>query len=339
MIILGIETSCDDTSAAIMDSEAGILSNIIANQNSVHTKYGGVVPELAGRCHIDNINEIINEALQQAKISLNNIDLLAVTQGPGLVGSLLVGLNTAKGLAFALDNPLIGVNHLEGHLLAIFLQKTVPFPFLALVVSGGHTDLYVVKNFGNYKILGRTLDDAAGESFDKVAKMLELGYPGGPQIEKISMTGNSTAINFPRPLLNKNLFNFSFSGLKTSVRSHLEKRASGKIEKHSIGDIAASFQEAVTDVLVYKTILAAKSNNLDRIVVTGGVAANTNLRQKMEETGSKNGFSTHFPKPILCTDNAAMIALAGFKKYQRNPEAGRSYFDLDAKANFPLDNY
>jgi N6-L-threonylcarbamoyladenine synthase len=339
MLVLGIETSCDDTSAAIIDSEKGVISNVIANQNSVHAKYGGVVPELAGRCHIENIHAIINGAIEDAKISLSDIDLLAVTKGPGLVGSLLVGVNAAKGLAFALNKPLIGVNHLEGHLLAIYLQEEVSFPFLALIVSGGHTDLYVVKDFGDYSILGRTRDDAAGESFDKVAKMLGLGYPGGPEIQKIAKKGNPTAIKFPRPLPNKKSMDFSFSGLKTAVRTHLEKRASGKIEKFSIADIAASFQEAVTDVLVKKAISAAIDNDLDRIVVTGGVAANSNLRIKMAGVGEENGITAHFPKPVLCTDNAAMIALAGLKKYQRNPDMGNDYFELDAKANLPLTEY
>jgi N6-L-threonylcarbamoyladenine synthase len=336
MLVLGIETSCDDTSAAIIDSEKGILANVIANQNSVHAKYGGVVPELAGRCHIENIHEIINKALHKAKVSLDNIDLLATTQGPGLVGSLLVGVNAAKGLAFALDKPLIGVNHLEGHLLAIFLQETVSFPFLALIVSGGHTDLYIVRDFGNYELLGRTRDDAAGESFDKVAKMLGLGYPGGPEIQKIAKTGNPTVIKFPRPMPNKKSMDFSFSGLKTAVRTHLEKRSNGKIEKFSFPDIAACFQDAVTDVLVSKAMLAAQDNDLDRVVVTGGVAANSDLRLKMTKVGNEKGISTHFPKPVFCTDNAAMIALAGLKKYQRNPDLGNDYFELDAVANLPL---
>ncbi len=336
MLVLGIETSCDDTSAAIIDSEKGVISNVIANQNSVHAKFGGVVPELAGRCHIENIHEIINGAVQKANISLSDIDLITTTQGPGLVGSLLVGVNAAKGLAFALKKPLIGVNHLEGHLLAIFLQEDVKFPFLALIVSGGHTDLYVVKDFGDYEILGRTRDDAAGESFDKVAKMLGLGYPGGPEIQKVGESGNSTAIKFPRPLPNKKSMDFSFSGLKTAVRTHLEKRSADTIDKLPIADIAASFQEAVTDVLVSKAISAAKDNGLERIVVTGGVAANANLRVKMTKVGKTNGISAYFPKPVLCTDNAAMIALAGLKKYQRNPDLGNNYFELDAKANLPL---
>lgn len=339
MLVLGIETSCDDTSAAVIDSEKGIISNVIANQNSVHAKYGGVVPELAGRCHIENIHETINGAVQKANITFKDIDLLATTHGPGLVGSLLVGVNAAKGLAFGLNKPLVGVNHLEGHLLAIYLQEEVQFPFLALIVSGGHTDLYVVKDFGNYEILGRTLDDAAGESFDKVAKMLGLGYPGGPEIQKIAEKGNPAAIKFPRPLPNKKSMDFSFSGLKTAVRTHLEKRSSGKIQEFSIPDIAASFQEAVTDVLVSKAICATKENNLDRIVVTGGVAANANLRVKMADAGDENVITAHFPKPVLCTDNAAMIALAGLKKYQRNPDMGNDYFELDAKANLPLTEY
>jgi N6-L-threonylcarbamoyladenine synthase len=335
MLVLGIETSCDDTSAAVMDSEKGLLSNVIANQNNVHSKYGGIVPELAGRTHIENINEIINTAIKEANINLKDIELFAATQGPGLVGSLLVGVNTAKGLAFALNKPLVGVNHLEGHLLAIFLQEDVQFPFLALTVSGGHTDLCIVKNFGVYKVLGRTRDDAAGESFDKVAKMLGLGFPGGPEIEKNAKSGNPI-IKFPRPLSGNKSLDFSFSGLKTAVRTFLAKRSKEETPRFSIPDISASFQEAATDVLVSKTVLAANKNNLNRVVLTGGVAANSNLRTKMKNAGLSNGFSTHFPKSVFCTDNAAMIALAGLKKYQRTPKIGDDFFGLDAKANLPL---
>ena len=250
MLVLGIETSCDETAAAVLKDGNNLLSNIIASQDKIHAKYGGVVPELAGRSHVETIHIIIQKALDNAEVRLKEIDLLAVTSGPGLVVSLLVGLNIAKAMAFSLKKPIIGINHLEGHLLSIFLQETVPFPYLALAVSGGHTDLYRVNGFGDYKTLGRTRDDAAGESFDKVAKMMNLGYPGGPLIEKTARTGNAKAHRFPRAFLENGSLDFSFSGLKSSVRRTLQNREKGRGPKLSDADIAACFQEAVVDVLV-----------------------------------------------------------------------------------------
>lgn len=335
MIVLGIETSCDDTAAAVLEDGTNILSNVISDQTATHSKHGGVVPELAGRCHIESIDLVITNALKQSKKKVNDIDLVAVTIGPGLVSSLLVGLNTAKALAFSLQKPLIGVNHLEGHLLAIFLQEVVEFPYIALTVSGGHTDIYRVDDFGSYKILGRTRDDAAGESFDKVAKMLGLGYPGGPIVEKRAKHGNPLNHQFPRAFLEKDSLDFSFSGLKTSVRNIISKRKSGKL-KLSDNDIAAGFQQAVIDVLVSKLFLACKKENINRIVVTGGVAANGSLRNTVAARADLHGFKYHFPKAVLCTDNAAMIACAGYYKNKYKPPSIADTLNLDANANLKL---
>ena len=336
MIVLGIETSCDDTSAAVLENGSNVLSNVILDQITTHSKYGGVVPELAGRCHIESIDLVITNALKQSKKTINDIDLIAVTVGPGLVSSLLVGLNTAKALAFSLQIPLIGVNHLEGHLLAVFLQETVEFPYIALTVSGGHTDIYRVDGFGSYKILGRTRDDAAGESFDKVAKMLGLGYPGGPIIEKRAKLGNPLKHQFPRAFLEKDSLDFSFSGLKTSVRNIVSKREIGKLTNLSDNDIAAGFQEAVIDVLVNKLFLACKKENLNRIVVTGGVAANDALRNAVAAKADLQGFNCSFPNAVLCTDNAAMIACAGYYKNKYKPPSIADTLYLDASANLKL---
>ena len=289
MLVLGIESSCDDTAAAILEDGTKILSSVISDQNTIHSIYGGVVPELAGRCHIETIDRVIIQSLELSGVSLEEIDLFAVTIGPGLVTSLLVGINTAKALAYALQKPIVGVNHLEGHLLAIFLQEPVKFPFVALTVSGGHTDLYRVNGFGDYVILGRTRDDAAGEAFDKVAKMLKLGYPGGPIIEKKARLGNPSAYLFPRAFLNKDSLDFSFSGLKTSVRNVILKRDELSEFILSDEDIAASFQDAVLDVLSSKLVLACKKEKINRVVVTGGVAANQALRQRVIKESEKNG--------------------------------------------------
>ena len=336
MLVLGIESSCDDTSAAVLQNGSKVLSNVIFNQNTTHSKYGGVVPELAGRCHIESIDLVITEALKKSKTTLRQIDLISVTVGPGLVSSLLVGINTAKGLAYALQKPLIGINHLEGHLLAIFLHEKVEFPFVALTVSGGHTDLYRVDGFGIYKILGRTRDDAAGESFDKVAKMLKLGYPGGPIIEKKALLGNPLAFRFPRAFLEKNSLDFSFSGLKTSVRNVILKRNCGKSPVLSDSDISAGFQDAVIDVLTYKAILACKKEKINRIVVTGGVAANNVLRNSISKTANSHGFKTFFPKMEFCTDNAAMIACAGYYKSLKSNPFNKDALFLDATATLSL---
>jgi N6-L-threonylcarbamoyladenine synthase len=335
MLVLGIETSCDETAAAIFRDGTDLLSNVISDQIAVHSKYGGVVPELAGRAHIEQIHRVIQQALEQAGVKLSDIDLISVTRGPGLMASLLVGLNVAKGISYASGIPMIAVNHLEGHLLAIFLQENLELPYLALGVSGGHTDLYHVSGFGDYKLLGRSRDDAAGEAFDKVAKMLGLGYPGGPIIDKMAQKGDPKAIAFPRAWLEKGSLDFSFSGLKTSVRYLIDKRRRG-INKHSDEDIAASFQAAVVEVLVKKLLLAKEQTGLERVVITGGVAANSGLRTGMQNAATQNKFQVYFPEPIFCTDNAAMIACAGYHCFKKEPGRVTSPLDLDAKASFPL---
>ena len=335
MLVLGIETSCDETAAAVLKDGKDLLSNIISDQIEVHSKYGGVVPELAGRAHIEQIHKVIQQALEQADVKLSDIDLIAVTRGPGLIPSLLVGLNMAKGISYSSGIPMIAVNHLEGHLLAIFLQENLTFPYLALGVSGGHTDLYRVSDFGDYKLLGRSRDDAAGEAFDKVAKMLGLGYPGGPLIDKMAQKGNPEAIAFPRAWLEKGSLDFSFSGLKTSVRNLIEKRRR-ELNNFSDEDISASFQSAVVEVLVKKLLRAIEQTGLERIVVTGGVAANSGLRTGMKDAAIQNNFQVYFPKPIFCTDNAAMIACAGYHCAKKEPSRVTSPLDIDAKASLPL---
>ena len=336
MLVLGIESSCDETAASVLRDGSVVLSNIISDQINVHSKYGGVVPELAGRCHTESIHLVIEKALEEAEVFIDQIDLIAVTMGPGLIASLLVGLNTAKALSYALKTPLIGINHLEGHLLAIFLQEKVEFPFIALTVSGGHTELYRVDGFGKYKILGQTRDDAAGETFDKVSKMLKLGYPGGPVIEKKARSGNPSSYKFPRAFLEKNSLDFSFSGLKTSVRNIIAKREENVGPDLSDEDISASFQEAVIEVLATKVVLACKKEELNRIVVTGGVASNKALRKRVAYEGEAHQFKTFFPDPIYCTDNAAMIACAGYYKCQDKLPSLKDTLNLDAKSTLKL---
>ena len=337
MLVLGLETSCDETAAAVLKDGDTLLSNVINDQIGIHSKYGGIVPELAGRSHIDRVHRVIEEAVQKAGAQLKDLDLIAVTMGPGLIGSLLVGLNTAKGLSYGLNTPMIGVNHLEGHLLAIFLQKKIQFPFVALIVSGGHTDLYRASDFGQYKLLGRTRDDAAGESFDKVGKMLGLPYPGGPAIERLARKGNGKAHKFPRAYLEKGSLDFSFSGLKTSVRTFLQQREQGNRITLTDEDISAGFQDAVIDVLVDKLISACKKEKISRIVVTGGVAANGALREAVRNAAQSHGFEASFPDRIFCTDNAAMIACAGYHKFVRQKSLSADFKALDAKANLPLE--
>jgi N6-L-threonylcarbamoyladenine synthase len=336
MLVLGIETSCDETAAAVLENGTSLRSNVIASQDEIHSQFGGIVPELAGRSHVERIDLIIQTALKNAGVQLKDIDLIAATEGPGLVVSLLVGLNTAKALSYSLGIPIIGINHLEGHVLAIFLQQKVAFPFLALIVSGGHTDLCRVDGFGQYRILGRTRDDAAGESFDKVAKMLGFGYPGGPIIEKKARQGNSKTQTFPRAWLEKDSLDFSFSGLKTSVRNTLLKRERSNGSSFSDEDIAAGFQEAVVDVLVCKALSACRQESLKRIVVTGGVAANGYLRDRMTDAARQEGIEVFVPKPVLCTDNAAMIACAGYYRSQHCPPSESGPFLLDAHPNLPF---
>ncbi len=336
MLILGIETSCDETAASVVKDGQEILSNIVSSQVDIHTKYGGIVPELACRSHIENIPVVIKEALDEAGLTMPELDALAVTTGPGLIGALLVGVNTAKGIAYGLNKPLIPVNHLEGHLLSIFLEEKKPeFPFIALLISGGHSDLYFVKGFTEYEVLGRTRDDAVGESFDKVARMMGLGYPGGPIIEKIAKEGSPKDIKFPRPMLIKNNLDFSFSGLKTSVRNFLA--TNGKVT--SKADIAAGFQEAVLDILSFKAFQAVEKSGCRSLIVGGGVAANNFLRENLLKIANEKKIHLYFPGRHLCTDNAAMIACAGYYRYTKRPEDFNKYMDylgLDAKANLSL---
>jgi N6-L-threonylcarbamoyladenine synthase len=336
MKVLAIETSCDDTGAAVLLDGRKILSNVVSSQDAIHEKYGGIVPELASRRHLEMIVPIVTEALETAQTSLKEIDGIAVTQGPGLVGSLLVGLSFAKSIAFASGLPFVGVNHIEGHLSAIFLEKDPPrFPFIGLVVSGGHTSLFRMDGFGKYRRLGQTRDDAAGEAFDKVAKLLSLGYPGGPIIDELSKKGNPKTIPFPRPSLSKNSFDFSFSGLKTAVvyyvKSHPEPP--GGYPEELVRDIVSSFQEAVIDVLVRKTIRAAIDQKVKRIVLSGGVAANEHLRKRMKETAHEERLSVYVPSPVFCTDNAAMIGVVGYEYLKRG---FRSPLSLNAFSNLPL---
>lgn len=336
MRILAIETSCDDTGAAVVLNGRKILSNVVSSQVSVHRKYGGVVPELASRKHIEAIVPIVNEALERAGLSLKEIDGIAVTQGPGLVGSLLVGLSFAKSLSFASGIPLVGVNHIEAHLSAVFLEEKTPrFPFIGLVVSGGHTSLFRVDGFGRLARLGQTRDDAAGEAFDKVAKLLGLGYPGGPIIDHLSMAGNPKAIRFPRASLGKGSFDFSFSGVKTAVVNFVKAHPAppGGFPEGLIRNIVSSFQEAVVDVLVNKTFQAAEHQGLKRVVLSGGVAANRALRNRMEEEGAKQRIRVYIPSPSFCTDNAAMVGVVGYEYLKKGLSSPLS---LNAFSNLPL---
>jgi N6-L-threonylcarbamoyladenine synthase len=335
MLVLAIETSCDDTGAAIILDGRKILSNVVSSQVSIHQKYGGVVPELASRRHIEAIVPIVTASLETANVTLKEIDGIAVTQGPGLIGSLLVGLSFAKSLSFVTGLPFVGVNHVEAHLSAIFLEEGLPrFPFIGLVVSGGHTSLFRVDGFGKYQRLGQTRDDAAGEAFDKVAKLLRLGYPGGPIIDELSQRGNPRAIRFPRPSLGKNSLDFSFSGLKTAVVNYVKAHPepTGGYSKDLVRDIVSSFQEAVVDVLVKKTLQAAQQQGLKRIVLSGGVAANRNLRQKIREEASREKVKLYIPSPSFCTDNAAMVGVVGYEYLKRGI---RSPLSLNAFSNLP----
>jgi N6-L-threonylcarbamoyladenine synthase len=310
MLVLAIESSCDETAAAVVKDGTTVLSDIVASQIADHAEYGGVVPEIASRKHLEAIVPVIEEALCRAGVSLDEIEGIAVTQGPGLAGALLVGIATAKALAYVGGQPIVGVNHIEGHLLAIFLEHSVAFPFIALVVSGGHSHLYLVDGIGRYRTLGQTLDDAAGEAFDKVAKLLGLPYPGGAVIDRLAESGDCTAINFPRPLLHDGSCNLSFSGLKTAVLTYLKKNPSA-LDGRGLNDISASFQASVCDVLVGKAKAAVTATGVKRLVVAGGVACNNGLRRAMEKMGKELGLELHIPSPALCTDNAAMIAVPG----------------------------
>ena len=315
LLILAIESSCDETAAAVVKNGREVLSNVISSQIALHTLYGGVVPEIASRKHIEKINQVIEAALDEAKVTLDDIDAIGVTYGPGLVGALLVGVAEAKAIAYAAGKPLIGVHHIEGHIAANFIEhKELEPPFLCLVVSGGHTHLVCVKDYGEFEILGRTRDDAAGEAFDKIARVLGLGYPGGPLIDKLAKEGNPKAVDFPRVRMDKNSLDFSFSGVKTAVINYLHKLEQNG-EEYNKADIAASFQDAVTDVLCEHTIEAAEQKNSKIIALAGGVASNSALREKMTQLAGEKGIKVVYPEPILCTDNAVMIACAGYYGY------------------------
>jgi N6-L-threonylcarbamoyladenine synthase len=332
MLVLGIETSCDDTAAAVLLDGRMILANVVSSQDQIHGPYGGVVPELASRQHIRNILPIIDSALAKAGVTLKELGGIAVTRGPGLVGSLLVGLSVAKAMAFRWGMPYVGVNHLEAHLLAIHLEHEVPFPYIALLASGGHTLLYCVGDVGEYHYLGGTRDDAAGEAYDKAAKMMGLGYPGGRVIDQLAQTGNRKAIRFPRARLKKSPFDFSFSGIKTSVLQYL-KSQDHQAWKEQMTDIAASFQEAVVDMLINPTVTAAVAQGVKRIVLAGGVAANSRLREKINDRAEAENLQVYFPSAKFCTDNAAMIALTGYHWIQRGH---RDDFALNADADLTL---
>jgi N6-L-threonylcarbamoyladenine synthase len=334
MLTLGIETSCDETAAAVLRDET-VLSNIVSSQIALHKKYGGVVPELASREHLKNLMPVIREALNTASVALQDIGLVAVTYTPGLIGALLVGVSAAKAIAYAQEIPFIGVHHGEGHILAAHIEyPDIGYPYLALLVSGGHTALYHVKGLGDYRLLGQTRDDAAGEAYDKVAKLLGLEYPGGPVIDRLAQQGNAQAIKFPRGHLEG--YDFSFSGLKTAVRSHIAlftSKNKGIDQNLSIKDVAASFQAAVVDTLVDKTMQAAIETGVERVVVAGGVAANSRLRNKMKEVTQKRGIALYLPGMDFCIDNAAMIALAGYLHFMRGET---SQLDLNPRASMPL---
>ncbi|MGB9700392.1 MAG: tRNA (adenosine(37)-N6)-threonylcarbamoyltransferase complex transferase subunit TsaD [Thermodesulfobacteriota bacterium] len=328
MKILGIETSCDETAVALIEDGQNILTDIVASQISLHSKYGGVVPEIASRKHVEAILPVLEEALAKSGQTLKDVEAIAVTQGPGLVGSLLTGIAVAKSLAYVLDIPWVGVNHIYSHIEAIFLSPAYPqsFPFIALVISGGHTVLFRVEDHNHMKLLGRTRDDAAGEAFDKVAKFLGLGYPGGVIIDRLAKQGDPQAINFPRPLLEDDSFDFSFSGLKTAVLQYV-RQLNKELSPAQIRAIAASFQEAVVDTLLAKTMRAAKCHKLSQVVIVGGVACNSRLREKFWQEGQEKEISVFFPPPRLCTDNAAMVAAAG---YHLLVKGQRATLDLNA---------
>ena len=333
VIILAIESSCDETAAAVVKNGRDVLSNVISSQIDLHTLYGGVVPEIASRKHIEKINQVIEEALEQAKVTLDDITAIAVTYGPGLVGALLVGVAEAKAISFARNIPLVGVHHIEGHISANYIEnKELEPPFLCLVVSGGHTHLVHVKDYGKYEILGRTRDDAAGEAFDKVARAIGLGYPGGPKIEKAAKEGNPQAMDFPRAKINDNVYDFSFSGVKSAVLNYIN---GCKMKNLPIvqADVAASFQKAVTDVLIDHAMHAAKELGIKKLAIAGGVASNGALREGMRDACKKRGITFYHPSPVLCTDNAAMIGAAAYYEYLAGTRHG---WDLNAIPNLKL---
>lgn len=332
-LILAIESSCDETSAAVVLNGREVLSNVIASQIDTHTKFGGVVPEVASRMHIEVIDGVVKEALKEANVTLDDIDAIGVTYGPGLVGALLVGLQYAKGLAMASKKPLIGVNHIEGHISANYIQtKDLKPPFVSLVVSGGHTFIVHVKDYGVYEVIGQTRDDAAGEAYDKVARAIGLGYPGGPKVDKLAKEGNKHAIEFPRAKFHDETLDFSFSGVKSAVLNYLNKAKMKDIEVNK-ADVAASFQYAVVEVLKDNVFKTCEKKKLDKIAIAGGVASNSALREALMTEGEKRGIKILFPAQILCTDNAAMIGSAAYFKLIKGEE---SSLDLNAKPNLKL---
>jgi N6-L-threonylcarbamoyladenine synthase len=354
LLVLGIETSCDETAASVVKDGKRILSNVIASQVAIHRKFWGVVPEIASRKHLELINPVISKALSEAKIGFSDLDGIAVTYGPGLVGALLVGLSTAKAIAYSNNLPFIGINHLEGHIYANYLEHpSLKPPFLALIVSGGHSDLVYVKDHGGYEVLGRTRDDAPGEAFDKIAKFLKLGYPGGPIIDKLARKGNPKAIPFPRSYFKaKETLDFSFSGIKTAVVNYVTKykvqSPKSKVQSPKskplstyqlvnlstdVHNIAASFQEAVVDMLIKNTLRAARIKGIEAIVLAGGVASNSRLRKRLREEATVRGIKLYYPREELCTDNAVMIACCGYYKLK---EGIRSDLSLNAVANLSL---
>ena len=330
---MGIETSCDETAIAILADGRTVLSNVISSQIDIFKNYGGVVPEIASRHHLENINGVLDQSLEEAGVTLDDIDLIGVTHGPGLVGALLMGVSTAKALAFAKDIPLVGAHHLMSHISANFIEyPELEPPFMALITSGGHTEIVKVSEYNKCEILGGTRDDAVGEAYDKVARVLGLGYPGGPKIDKIAKEGNPEAIHFKRVYLEKDSYDFSFSGLKTAVLNYIntEKQAGREINR---ADVAASFQEAVMDVITEKAVEAVKASDMKKLALAGGVAANSRLREKLADLCEKEGIQLYRPHPALCTDNGAMVACAAYYKYKNGETDG---LDLDASPSLPL---
>ena len=333
ILILAIESSCDETAASVVRNGREVLSNVISSQIALHTLYGGVVPEIASRKHIEKINQVIEEALAEAKVTLDDITAIGVTYGPGLVGALLVGVAEAKAISFAKGLPLVGVHHIEGHISANYIEnKNLKPPFVCLVVSGGHTHLVVVKDYGVYDIIGKTRDDAAGEAFDKVARAIGLGYPGGPKIDKAAKEGNAKAVEFPRAHVENAPYDFSFSGVKSSVLNYLNS-CEMKGEEIVVADIAASFQKAVVDVLVERSVRAAKELGMNKLAMAGGVASNSCLRAEMQKACEAEGIELYYPSPIFCTDNAAMIGVAAYYEYINGV---RHDLDLNAVPNLKL---
>ena len=331
--VLAIESSCDETAAAVVVNGREVLSNVISSQIDIHKLYGGVVPEIASRKHIEKINQVIQEALEESGKTMEDIDAVCVTYGPGLVGALLVGVGAAKALAYATHKPLVGVHHIEGHISANFIEnKDLEPPFLCLVASGGHSHLVIVKEYGEYEILGRTRDDAAGEAFDKVARAIGLGYPGGPKIDKLAKEGDPDAIEFPKASIDGAPYDFSFSGVKSAVLNYINGCKMKQVP-YNEADIAASFQKAVVGVLVDHTMKAAKDYGIKKVAIAGGVACNSALRQAMEDACQKRGYKFYRPSPILCTDNAAMIGAAGYYEYKKGVRHG---WDLNAVPGLKL---